>query len=80
MADRADWLRMSQAEIQAADGIVKINLEGREPIGLSWMDAAQLALALSQASVAAAHDIGADEETVVRIFQEAIEKTVNGNQ
>lgn len=71
---------MSQAEIQAADGIVQIHLEGHEPIGLSWMDAASLALALSQASVAAAHDVGADEETVVRIFQEAVEKTANGGQ
>lgn len=68
---------MNQAEIQAADGIVKINIKGHEPIGLSWMDAVQLAFALSQASVIAAHDIGANEETVVRIFQEAVENIAN---
>lgn len=71
---------MSEATIIGAEGIVQINLSGHEPIGLSWMDAAQMSLALSQASVAAARDVGANEETVVRIFQEAAEKTANESQ
>ncbi len=69
---------MALAEIEAQDGLVQIRIEDHEVIVLSWMDAASLALALSQASVAAAADVGADEQTVVRVFQEAVEKTVDG--